>query len=251
MKVGLAVLFALLLTGALWNVRTTFYAIDEGDEEIIVTKVIDGDTFKDSEGRTFRLVNINAPEKNSPLAIQAQKKLQTYENKKVSIRTLGTDKYHRLLVKVFTPTYLNMQLVQEGLASTFLVQDDEREAFGQAEEQAIKEQRGIWKKSHLQGCVRLRVEEKAERITLYNTCLGEGAGWYLKDESRKIYKFTAPLPSILEVYSGEGVSNESAYYWREGAVWNNEGDTAYLFDGNNALVAYYKYGYGKRSEFFT
>lgn len=243
MKSAYALLFALLLTLALWNTKTTFYAIQEHREQISIERVIDGDTFKTDDGRTIRLVNINAPEKDSPLAIQATRHLQLYENTSAAIEVVGTDKYNRLLARLFVPDYFNRKVVEEGLVSIFLVQSGEEKVFAQAEEQAIREQRGIWKKSSFRGCVQLSIDKRAEIITLYNSCEGQGTGWYLKDESRKIYKFQAPLPPKLDLYSSSGSTNATAQFWNSGHIWNDDKDTAYLFDTTDALVVHRRYGY--------
>jgi endonuclease YncB( thermonuclease family) len=239
-----ALLFALLFTFALWSGKTTFYAISDHTEETIIERVVDGDTFKTSDGRTIRLVNINAPEKDSPLSIQSKNRLKEYENKSVELEIVGTDKYDRLLARLYVPDYMNLKLVEEGLVSIFLVQSEERKLFAQAEEQAIRESRGIWKKSASQGCLTISVDKEAEVVSLYNACEGEGKGWYLKDESRKIYKFQEALPPRLDLYSGSGTNNATAHFWNLPSVWNDDRDTAYVFDASHALVAYRKYGYG-------
>ena len=132
MRMFYALLFALLFTFALWSGKTTFYAISDHTEETIIERVVDGDTFKTSDGRTIRLVNINAPEKDSPLSIQSKNRLKEYENKSVELEIVGTDKYDRLLARLYVPDYMNLKLVEEGLVSIFLVQSEERKLFAQA-----------------------------------------------------------------------------------------------------------------------
>ena len=65
-------------------------------------------------------------------------------------------------------------------------------------------------------------------------------GWQLKDESNHVYSFPsitlAPGASV-RVHTGSGNDTDSDLYWGKGApVWNNRGDTAYLYDADGKLV---------------
>lgn len=77
-------------------------------------------------------------------------------------------------------------------------------------------------------------------------------GWVLMDqkgfEGREETQYPFPefslLPQVqLRVHTGCGEESTTDLYWcKEGfAVWNNDGDTAYLFDSTGALVAQYSY----------
>ncbi len=45
----------------------------------------------------------------------------------------------------------------------------------------------------------------------------------------------------LFVYSGVGENNETALYWgSEVTIWNNGGDTAYLYNSTDSLIDSYK-----------
>lgn len=238
-----AIIFALLCAGLLAS-SITLFTIKEERERITIERVLDGDTLKTTDGETMRLVNINAPEKDSPLALQATALVKSYEHKQVFVERLGQDKYHRTLARIYTPAYLNIQLVQRGLVSIFLVQEDELTAFSHAEDTAIVEQQGIWQKDEVAGCISLRVNAKEEYVTIINACAPQNtAGWYLKDESRKIYKLPAHMNHELVVRSDAGKDNETTVFWNAGSVWNNDRDTAYLFSNDNQLISYVRYGY--------
>jgi hypothetical protein len=71
-------------------------------------------------------------------------------------------------------------------------------------------------------------------------------GFTLKDEGNHIYKFSSLIlapDSMLKVYSGQGTDGEHTLYWglSNDAVWNNDGDTAYLRDKQGRLVDWYGY----------
>jgi len=65
-------------------------------------------------------------------------------------------------------------------------------------------------------------------------------GWILKDEANHQYKFptfTLKVGSTVTVYTGSGTNTETELYWGSGApIWNNDGDTAYLYNKNGDLV---------------
>ncbi|NJE46503.1 hypothetical protein E3E35_03545 [Thermococcus sp. GR7] len=73
-------------------------------------------------------------------------------------------------------------------------------------------------------------------------CLDENLGeWRLMDEKGHTYIF--PSGFILKagktvtVHTGSGTDTDTDLYWGEKrAVWNNDGDTAYLYDASGNLV---------------
>lgn len=74
----------------------------------------------------------------------------------------------------------------------------------------------------------------------------EMEGWIVKDEYGGTYTFP---PFTLEsgretrLHTGCGQNTATDIYWyKEGyAVWNNDGDTVFLFDGSGSLVSEYSY----------
>ncbi len=88
-----------------------------------------------------------------------------------------------------------------------------------------------------------------EYVTIQNTCAEniDMTGWTIRDEEDKhFYPFPNFILSASEtftLYTGEGENTATSLYWGRiyGAVWNNDGDTLYLWDGNGNIVFYYSY----------
>lgn len=213
-------------------------------ESVVVSRVIDGDTIEFEDGRIARLVNINAPEKNTPYAMLSTSFLKNYENKSLNISVIGIDKYSRLLVKIYTPEYLNLNLVKEGLASTFLVADSETKKFKEAEQEAIKLEKGMWQHSKYYGCFKTKIYPEKEVVYFYNSCNVSLIGWTLKDESRKQYKFNLSPELEFQLFTFSGESNSTDLFWNsKSEVWNNDRDTLYLYDNEGKIVHFNYYGY--------
>lgn len=67
-------------------------------------------------------------------------------------------------------------------------------------------------------------------------------GWKVEDEgSKHTYTFpsyTLDSGSTVTVYTEKGTNTASELYWGSGSpIWNNDGDTAYLYDNNGKLVS--------------
>jgi endonuclease YncB( thermonuclease family) len=216
----------------------------ETRKTILVTRVIDGDTFK-SEDENFRLVNINTPEKSEKGYEEAKQFLLQFENKTIEIEELSTDKYGRTLVKAYNKGYINLQIIQEGLGKKFLVQDSETSLFDEAEKSAVEKEKGLWEKSTLFGCLETEVFPSKEFLKITSRCGTLNIkDFIVADESRKSYKF--PDVSILEVnlHSLEGIDNGTDLFWNSKSnIWNNDRDTAYMFDSEGLLVYHDSYGY--------
>ncbi|AHF80286.1 lamin tail domain-containing protein [Thermococcus paralvinellae] len=65
-------------------------------------------------------------------------------------------------------------------------------------------------------------------------------GWQLKDEAGHIYtfpKFVLKAGAMVTVHTGSGTNTATDLYWgRNAPVWNNNGDTAYLYDSKGVLI---------------
>ena len=70
-------------------------------------------------------------------------------------------------------------------------------------------------------------------------------GWMLKDEAGHTFIFPSIIldPSeTVTIYSGSGVNTDNKFYWNSSrAIWNNNGDTAFLYDANGNLVDSYRW----------
>jgi len=67
-------------------------------------------------------------------------------------------------------------------------------------------------------------------------------GWKIEDDgSKHTYTFppcTLDSQATVTLYTGEGMNTATELYWGSGSpIWNNDGDTAYLFDDSGNMVA--------------
>lgn len=67
-------------------------------------------------------------------------------------------------------------------------------------------------------------------------------GWKIEDEGSKhtyiFPSYTLDAGSTVTVYTGKGTSTAIELYWGSSSpIWNNDGDTAYLFDSSGKLVS--------------
>ncbi len=129
-----------------------------------VTRVIDGDTVELENKQKVRYIGIDTPELHDPrkpvecFAKEAfEKNKQLVEGKEIKLEkdVSDKDKYGRLLRYVFiqqeatsTPLFVNEYLVREGYAhaSTFPPDVKYAELFKQAQQEAMSEEKGLWKK---------------------------------------------------------------------------------------------------------
>jgi endonuclease YncB( thermonuclease family) len=215
-------------------------------EQAVIKRVIDGDTIETADGKTIRLLNINSPEKGSFNAEQAANFLKSFENKTVELEITGTDKYKRSLARIYSleSEYLNLKIVELGLASKFIVQESEIKKFAQAEEEAIKSSLGIWSHSQFFNCFHSDIDYSSEIVYLKSKCGPINmSGWVLKDESRKAYKFSIVLNDSVILHSAKGEDNSTDIFWGAETVWNNDRDTLYLFDKEGNIAHYEPFGY--------
>lgn len=210
-------------------------------ETVLVTRVIDGDTIEVSGNRTVRLLNINAPEKNTPYSLLAKRYLEYYLDSPVELEITGLEKYGRFLGRLYGSNYINLDLVEKGLATSFLVDEKEQDLFNKAQKAAYNNRIGVWERSPKYGCMTIQINKKEEYLIINHSC-GSLAGWILKDESTKQYKFSSE-PSQFYLYSGTGSQNASAFFWSKGSVWNDDKDSLFVRDNQGKLVHYIQYGY--------
>tara|TARA_Y100000310_G_C20659280_1_gene803771 strand:- start:223 stop:975 length:753 start_codon:yes stop_codon:yes gene_type:complete len=250
MKRKHALILAFLLTGLIVSTYSLFQLTSKSEnlETVLVSRVIDGDTLVLDDGRKIRLLNINAPEKSFPTHKISTNYLKKYENRSVSIQITDRDKYNRLLARLYTPDYLNLALVSQGLASKFLVSSKEKKQFSNAERNAISQGIGVWQHSTHYGCFTSQIDKNLEFVILENSCDEINLkDWKLKDESTKTFTF----PSLkienkqeITLHSNEGQNTKAELFWQQKTnVWNNDRDSLYLFDSNGLIVHYNSYGY--------
>ena len=141
------------------------------NEYIVVAKVVDGDTFKMSDGSKVRLIGIDTPEKYDSDKLNREsdmtgrdketiKKLgeaaseyvrKLVEGKRVTlVRESGyedKDKYNRLLRYVYLEdgTFVNARIIEDGYANVYnAAQVSKIKEFKRLEREARENKRGLW-----------------------------------------------------------------------------------------------------------
>ena len=122
---------------------------------ISVTEVSDGDTLKLSNGKTFRLYGVNAPEVKEPFFEEAKAFTENLVlGKEISFEqeaSYKVDKFGRELGYVFIDgVNLNIELVRNGLARVVLYEKRAKIKYQDellsAESEAKKLKMGVWKR---------------------------------------------------------------------------------------------------------
>ncbi len=241
-----AFVFALLITLIIAiNIHFLTLNFSPQKEKAIISRVIDGDTIVLNDSRKIRLLNINSPEKSAPNSRQSIEYINQFENKSVEIEIVGSDKYDRALARIYAPEYINLELIRQGLASKFLVEESELKDFAKAEREAILSSKGIWNHSLLFGCFKSKIFSQEEKVIISSSCNKINiSSWVLKDESTKSYNFKNLEIKEITLHSGKGEDNATDIFWNSKTnVWNNDRDTLYLFDAQGNIVLYDSYGY--------
>lgn len=137
-------LIALLITITIylvWNYTDSYKEVSE---------VIDGDTFKTRDGKSIRLIGINAPEIGEPCSLEAKEKLEELIKRKrlrLEKDVEDKDEYGRLLRYVYTDDlFVNSEMVRLGLARFEEVEPNTRysKLFLDLENKARKDKGCIW-----------------------------------------------------------------------------------------------------------
>lgn len=235
---------------------------------ISVNEVIDGDTLKMSEGTTVRLIGINAPERSEPYYNEAKTNLENLvigKNLDMQFDLEKMDRYGRTLAYLFTDnSFINKKMIEEGVAviETISPNVSRSKELVQAQDNARNKCKGIWEglcSNDSSVCVQISEvydgegasSLNSEWIELTNTCSSaeDLTGYLIKDSSASnsyLFKsFMLNSKSKVKLYSGCSVDTSNSVYWqcptRSGAVWNNEGDSAYLFNSGGKLVSQISY----------
>ncbi|MBS3083343.1 thermonuclease family protein [Candidatus Pacearchaeota archaeon] len=216
---------------------------DEGivRENVEIARVLDGDTVELSDGRKIRLLNINTPEKGLPYSNLAKEFLSNFTF--VGLETSGLDKYDRTLGRLYNNNeYLNLEIVRNGMAHSYLVLDDESSLFEKAENSARKNGKNMWEKSPFAECLDVEINKYDEYVDIEDSCDVDFTGWNVKDESTKMYKFKKDFDKSIRLHSTKGRDTESDIYWGRDKIWNDDHDEIFVRDVDGLLVYYYSYG---------
>ena len=225
---------------------------------IDVAQVVDGDTIELENGEKIRLIGVNTPEKGRKYSENATDLTKSLVKNGISITgdEESKDRYDRLLRYVFTEDkFVNAELIREGLATTFPVEPNTRYdlLLSCLEKEAKENKIGIWSSSALDAYdIEMDVQYNAkgddrenlngEFVILFN----EGSttidleDWSIKDDATHEYVFKAvelAAEGSVTLYSGSGSDIKTEVYWNSKTpIWNNNGDTAYLFNKEGDLV---------------
>ena len=120
------------------------------NKDYMVSEVVDGDTFKTTDGRTIRLIGINAPEVGEKYYEEAKDELTELIYRKeirLDSDTGNKDVYGRLLRYVYVDDLLvNSEMVRLGLAKAEEVAPNKKysDLFLELESNARNAGRCIW-----------------------------------------------------------------------------------------------------------
>jgi micrococcal nuclease len=200
--------------------------------DVEISRVIDGDTVVLASGEKVRLKGINTPENGMFKSKEAEGFLESYVNKSVELISFGEDKYGRVLGYLFyNGKNLNEEILSSGLAHLYYYDKDKYFSdLEDAEDDARKEDIGIWQHSRYFGCLRVKEfvfldisETDSEKLVLENSC-GDVLDVVIKDDATHIYEVLIEDNFTLETKD----------------IWNDGGDSIYIWDGSG-LVLFYRY----------
>lgn len=87
------------------------------------------------------------------------------------------------------------------------------------------------------------VNQEYVKVTNKGTADVKMKGWKITDKGKK-HTYYFPSTFVLKakktvtIYTGKGKNTANKLYWgRSAYVWNNEGDTAYLYNAQGKLVS--------------
>jgi endonuclease YncB( thermonuclease family) len=230
-----------------------------------VTHVTDGDTIDvviDSRTDTVRYIGIDTPEHGFPYyqeALEANRALVQGQEVRLEYDISSRDRYDRLLAYVYLSSgvFVNGQLVSQGLAESVTYAPDTKHQaeLDALEELAKSQQVGMWT---LAAPTPLVIDASCSQFNSpgdddfsldqeYVCITNEGTGtvdmtrWWIRDKAGATFyfpPFTLAAGADVRVRTGCGQNTATDLYWckSDSAVWNNSGDSAYLYNAQDQLV---------------
>ncbi len=170
------------------------------------------------------------------------------------------DIYGRLLAYVYVDGVdFGAVMIKEGYARCYCEAEfSKRDLYRQIEEGAKINKIGLWNYSPPVVEI-LSVNYDACGVTDDRECLNDEYvviansggtpvslyGWKIQDESGRYYVFPDVILDLGEqvvLHTGEGVDNSTDLFWNSGRpIWNNDHDTAYLYNSEGELVDSYEW----------
>lgn len=225
--------------------NATLTPVNYEKETAILNRVVDGDTIEvtglEIGNKThIRLLGINTPEKKMPFSNESRAFLEQFVNKTIKLERdkEDTDKYDRKLRYVYyEERFINQEILELGLANSYYMAGLRyKSELLDAEAQAKKLGIGVWTKSgdSCSSCIYLKeLNATEEYFILGNNCTYycKLEGWFVKDLGRNTF-YLEPLQA----------NSEKTYFSKNNTdIWNNEGDTLFIFDKKGYLVRSYEY----------
>lgn len=132
------------------QIHTSALPFPEKSQEVLATRIIDGDTFVVEGNVKIRYIGINSPESGKCFGSEASvANLNLISNKKVRLEydIEKLDKYGRTLAYVWIGnTFINEELVKQGFAQVATYPPNVKyvEIFKKAEKEAREQKIGLW-----------------------------------------------------------------------------------------------------------
>ncbi len=236
----------------------------------IVIKHTDGDTFdvliqkppsRLNTQETIRLLGVDTPEFNRNgdpeyFAIEAGEytRKRVY-NKKVHLAFdfRLRDRYERVLAYVYLEdgSCLNAELLKHGYARLFTGERYQfHQEFRSLEEEAKENKVGLWAEKEKSVYIAGIYNDGYEEHLIIKNATDKAvdlSNWRIVDKSNTVLVIpngaVLPPQQTLTIYSGRnGVHDPpQSYYLKKTPIWNNKGDTAYLYTATNVLLDTYSY----------
>ncbi|MGH8913216.1 MAG: lamin tail domain-containing protein [Acidimicrobiia bacterium] len=247
-----------------------------GADLVTVASITDGDTLEvsneDGTVAEVRLIGVNSPESNECFADDATRVLATLTpvGSKVGMTTdvSDEDQFGRLLRYVWVGGLsVNEELVRRGVAIARRYPPDTAlwERFETAQAAARETGSGLWAaeacgsraeaslaisdlRFDADGDDNKNLNDEWVQIRNEGDTVVDLTGWVLKDESAS-HRYSFPTSFILAageavtIHTGCGENFGTTLFWCNvgSAVWNNDGDTAFLLDPNGNTHLTYEY----------
>lgn len=235
-----------------------------------VLRVIDGDTLVvDSKAGelVIRLREVNTPERGECGAEEAKALLHRLSTGGVGLEPDGYDRNGRILAHAFTSngTHIGVELVHAGLAhvASYGDPDEYLDRLRRAERSARQADAGLYGPKlscapPADAPIKLvdldanppgnDLGPQGESVTLTGRPGFSLEGWSIKDTSAS-HRYRFPAGSVMpetgeaRVLTGVGADGAGVFYWgmKGSAVWNNDGDTAFLIAPGGAIVSWLDY----------
>jgi len=230
---------------------------ESGSETYKVATVIDGDTILLEDGRKVRYIGINTPERDQPFYSEAtdlNRRLVADKEVRLEFDNVTKDGFGRTLAYVYVEDiFVNLEIIRAGMALKYNDPDNHQydDLFSQTIQAAKKQHIGMWQESGLSIVISEVVADppgedalslNGEWVLLENT--GERdillGGFILQDQNNHRYvfpAFTLETKSKVRIYTGSGKNSHDKLYWgSDEPIWNNSGDTVFLYDQTLQLV---------------